>query len=338
MDENSLSNIFNKALSQAIIEDKQAGLSDTEIEEKYDDKVLTKSLVTLLNTATSDYTAYIKEHIYEMSFQEKLKSDEFIAHQNLIWGNCFVVSEAMYIMALEAAEDCTNFYNNQLSEEEKSVKKHTFWALRYIHGRCCQQFLEILHLMKLGFADCAYARWRSMYELTCNASFIVKFGETIAKQFVEHADTDLYKYEWANGARDSTGKEIKVNTFQDIQRYCEIDEAWKKQYRLACYVNHGSPKGTFNRLSTPDMSSVLPVGQSDYGIEIPAEHSAIALQQITALFLNVYPNLDAEAHMIVIHDWVEEIRKAYFDAADQCFDAEIHYKPERPIELLAEEE
>lgn len=121
------------------------------------------------------------------------------------------------------------------------------------------------------------------------------------------------------------GTELKITTFQGIQDNCDVDEAWKKQYKLACFVNHGSPQGTFKRLSLMDEQSLIVVGQSDYGITTPAEHSAISLQWITSMFLSVFPCLDALAHAKVIHDWVEEVRKAYFTTADKCFGTNINY-------------
>ena len=86
--------------------------------------------------------------------------------------------------------------------------------------------------MKLGFADCAYARWRSMYELCCNAAFIKKHGEIIAKQYVEQSQTDEHKYSWTKGAKKDDGTELKITTFQGIQDNCDVDEAWKKQYTV----------------------------------------------------------------------------------------------------------
>ena len=78
-------------------------------------------------------------------------------------------------------------------------------------------------------------------------------------------------------------------------------------------------------LSLMDEQSLIVVGQSDYGITTPAEHSAISLQWITSMFLSVFHCLDALAHAKVIHDWVEEVRKAYFTTADKCFGTNINY-------------
>ena len=74
-----------------------------------------------------------------------------------------------------------------------------------------------------------------------------------------------------------------------------------------------------------DEQSLIVVGQSDYGITTPAEHSAISLQWITSMFLSVFPCLDALAHAKFIHDWVEEVLKAYFTTADKCFGKNKNY-------------
>ena len=58
----------------------------------------------LLKQAAKDYYEYFVEKRFEISYSQKIESDKFIAHQNEIWGKCFVVSETMYVMALEAAE------------------------------------------------------------------------------------------------------------------------------------------------------------------------------------------------------------------------------------------
>ena len=76
----------------------------------------------------------------------------------------------MYVMALEAAAQYAAFASENISDVLEKKKQYTFLVLQYMQGCCCQEFWEILHSIKLGFADCAYARWRSMYELCCNAS------------------------------------------------------------------------------------------------------------------------------------------------------------------------
>ena len=59
-------------------------------------------------------------------------------------------------------------------------------------------------MIRLGFADGAYARWRSLYELCVYADFIKHQGEQIAKQYIEQSETDESNCRWAKGAVDET--------------------------------------------------------------------------------------------------------------------------------------
>ena len=131
-----------------------------------------------------DTTQYMRETMFEEVMAFRAEEDEFIIKQEQKWYKGFVASEAMYIMTLEAVEAYVN-YVNDLSYEEKFKHHNTFTAMLHIHGRALQEFLEIITLMKNGFADGAYARWRSMYELSIIASFITENGEKVAKEFIE---------------------------------------------------------------------------------------------------------------------------------------------------------
>lgn len=325
MTKDNLLEIFENACTDAVNNWREQGFSDAEIIDKLSQDKINNTMQLLLDESSSDYQKHFWDKRFEISYAQRIKSDMFVAHHNEIWGECFATSETMYVMAVEAAEMYSRFVDENIPEDVKKEKQYTFLALQYMHGRCCQEFLEIIYLMKFGFADCAYARWRSMYELCCNADFIKKHGETIAKQYFEQSQTDDHRYSWATGAKKEDGTELKIGTFQDIQKNCDINEAWKKQYKLACFVNHGSPQGTFKRLSLKDEQSLIVVGQSDYGITTPAEHSAISLAWMTSMFFNIFPCLDALAYAKVIHDWVEKIRKVYFDTADECFGTTFNY-------------
>lgn len=320
-----LSDVFKNVYTDTILEWQKQGLSDAEIIKKLDQDTINDSLKLLLDQASKDSHEYFIEKKYEISHKQKIEQDKFIAHHNSIWGECFTVSETMYVMALEAAERYSAFVNDNISDDIKKEKQYTFLALQYMQGRCCQEFLEILYLMKFGFADCAYARWRSMYELCCNASFIMKYGEMIAKQYVEQSQTENQRFDWAKGAKKDDGTELKIHGFNTIQENCGVDSAWKEQYQKGCFLIHGSPQGTFKRLSLMDEQSLVVVGHSDYGITTPAEHSAISLAWITNMFLSIFPCLDALSHGRVIHDWVEEVRKVYFNTADECFGTTFNY-------------
>ena len=80
--------------------------------------------------------------------------------------------------------------------------------MQHIHGRAFAGILEIITLMKNGFADGAYARWRSMYELSIISSIYHAIWRKCCKKFYEASETDD-RYEWA---RESKIFSTKKNT------------------------------------------------------------------------------------------------------------------------------
>ncbi len=258
-----------------------------------------------------------KSDMYESVMSFRAIEQEFLARQEQKWYKAFVASEALYILVVEAVEDYSA-YVNSMSDEEKEDKIWEYTALRYIHGRALQQYLEIITLMKNGFADGAYARWRSMYELAVISSFINKYGEKVAKAFIDASVTDD-RYEWARESGIFTKKHRYI-TFNDIQKNCDMNsDIWQQQYDLANKTVHASPQGTFNRLSTMGDVKVIPIGRSDYGITTPAEHSAISLSQISAFFLTVFPYSTSIIAINNINDWIDVIRELYFKCHDEVF-------------------
>ena len=311
-----LGEIFFFCFCKACEEMKQKGLSDDEIERIVNDKI-DEALETLVDTSARDTLSYMKEHMFEITAEVEAFDAEFLAHQNQKWGKCFAASRVMYVMAAEASELFTQYVRESVDKKELEHNQYTFLALQQLQGRACQEFLEILTLMKAGFADGAYARWRSMFELCCIASFIREHGEQIAKQFYEQSETEEQRYLWTDGVADQNGK--KIRTFSQIQSMCDIPISWKKQYKLACMVNHASPQGTFKRLSNGCVINMTPVGRSDYGLITPAEHSAISLQWITATFITLFPHTDSISRAKTIGAWVDVVRDMYFSAHDEIF-------------------
>ena len=71
-----------------------------------------KGILTISKTvnAVTDVVAdkeflSLKEKMYEIALDEQAKTQRFLGHNEQIWGKCFAASHAMYVMALEFAED-----------------------------------------------------------------------------------------------------------------------------------------------------------------------------------------------------------------------------------------
>ena len=103
----------------------------------------------------------------------------------------------------------------------------------------------------------------------------------------------------------------------------------KPQYKLACSIIHPTPQGTMGRLSNADNSNCVPVGQSNFGISIPAEHSAISLAWATNIFLTVFTYMDGLSTCETLNKWIDVIRESYFSAMDN-FKKEEGVKDDHP--------
>lgn len=278
-------------------------------------------IMSITDSISTDFSDFFREKMYEIELEEHAKSQEFLAHQEQLWGKCFAASQTMYTLTIEAAENITKYIDENASAKDKDARKFTFLALQHLHGRACQIFLEILTLLRNGFGDCAYARWRSLYELNCIAYFINTQGEKIAKQYYEQSQSNVphKDYAWTAGAINKRGKTITINSFAAIETYCEMGNIWNEQYKLACLVTHGSPEGTFKRMSTYETRNIIPVGRSNYGIAVPAEHSAISLHLISTLFFTLFPYVDSIAYVKTLGKWVEVIQEMYYSTEKEAF-------------------
>ena len=311
--------LLNSALQQRIEEFRANGLSDSEIVNKISELNIEDALMKVSEVMASDTVDLMERTMFERILEERTKTAQFMAHNEQIWGKGFVASEAMYIVSLELAH-VFNGYVASLPHEDISDKQFRYVALCAIHGRACQQFLEILHLLKNGFADAAYARWRSIYELSVIAEFISKNGEDVAKAYCEAANTDDDYHDWAKAAPFFARN--KHVSFDNIKRKCATEsDAWRGQYKLSNKVVHASPQGTFGRLANgPGIERLIPVGHSDYGLAMPAVNSAISLSIISTYFFNSIPYGDGLVFIQIIQKWTDIIRKYYSDIESSCFE------------------
>ena len=320
-----ISEVLNNAFRETVDGWRQAGLSDEKIISKIEKIDFGDVMMSITDTISTDFADFFREKMYEIELDERAKSHEFLSHQEQLWGKCFAASQTMYTLTVEAAENISKYVYENASPEEKEARQFLFLALQHLHGRVCQMFLEILTLLRNGFGDCAYARWRSLYELTCIAYFIKSQGEQIAKQYYEQSQCEIPSsdYSWTAGAVNKNGKPITIKRFSAIETYCDMGKIWNDQYKLACLVTHGSPEGTFKRMSTYETQNIIPVGRSNYGIAVPAEHSAISLHLISTLFFTLFPYVDGIAYVKTIGRWVGVIKEMYYTTEKEVFPKKV---------------
>lgn len=177
---------------------------------------------------------------------------------------------------------------------------------------------EVEILLRFGFPEGAYARWRTMYEAEVIACFIVSGDQVLARRFLDHATIRQfeelsklkhldssdnvesiqfrkqkaeyenlldrygrnfrYDYGWASEALD-----MKKPTFKDIEQQVNMARM-NPLFRFASELIHSGPVSIFANISqVPGAPEVLS-GPSQLGLAIPGRDTARTLERISLCF------------------------------------------------------
>lgn len=317
-----LSDLIARTVNEKVEAELKNGKSEQDITDMLNNIDLEQMYLKLFDTINKDSIAYFESTMYEQVLETQYLTDEFLARQKQKWGKAFIAYEAMYILSIEAVESYGLYLNELEDEESKKSNQFTFLVHRELHARACQIYLEILCLIQTGFADGAFARWRSMYELSVTSCFIRENGEIVAKSFYNAVESEDGWHDWAKPAECFKSTRKKHIRFSDLQEQTHFssNEIWKQQYGLGNKVVHASPQGTFKRLSIKEPLNVLSIGRSDYGVSVPAEHAAISLGMITTDLISIFPYENGIIAIKNISDWIDVIRKYFIQAEKDCFE------------------
>lgn len=104
----------------------------------------------------------------------------------LLWEEGLDLLEQFIVLNLDWGTKLINEFRTNGNPEAN----HRFSTLIKNHSRACLMSEEILHLLKGGFPDAAFARWRSLYEVAVTATFIGIHGEACAEAYLDHEIVD----------------------------------------------------------------------------------------------------------------------------------------------------
>lgn len=313
--------ILNSAFQEQLDKFRADGLSDSEVINKFSEQRIENVLSETTEAIAADVIETMKSTMYERVLEERSNTEEFKTHNSQIWEKGFIASEGMYIIALEAGSDISK-YISTLPKEKAKDKMFRYCVLGELYGRACQQYLEIVYLVEGGFADGAYARWRSLFELSVISEFIRNSDEGVAEAYHRASFTDDGRFGWAGSAPCFAGwKNPDKITFEKIKEQCSMStDAWNNQYRLANKVVHATPQGTFDRLGVPSgPRKFTPAGHSDYGLASPAVNAAISLSMIAADYFGFVLSGDSVVYIRVLTKWSNLIKKYYTEIETKYF-------------------
>lgn len=324
MEKHFLDEIYTEALESVITEKK---LNENEIEEflteQLTEEMLQNYYKEVIDKFPKDTYKYFLEICPEEYHKSQVEAQKYQKHLDAIWKKGFELSNAMYLFVLEELESYSNRLEVEHGDELKD-NKCKCKILQLLANRNLQTFSAILTLLQNGFADQAYMLFRNMFENRVISQFILQNSEETAKQFYMTQVDDIHgvkqkDYEWAKLSGLFSEKD-RV-TFKKIYDKCmfnkEYGDIWYKQYQLACKLLHTTPQGTTRTLATiPNGTEISLVGQTPYGLNLAAEHSAIMLEETVKNYLCMFHDQSNLMFVIVMHKWVGIIQEAYTEIAD----------------------
>ncbi|MGN6304018.1 MAG: DUF5677 domain-containing protein [Mesorhizobium sp.] len=236
------------------------------------------------------------------------------------WGHAIDLLEVLLECSVEIGESYSK--SAMRSRSKKTGLKNSL--LIQLHARSCQVTREILSLLENGYADGAFARWRTLHEISVVSQIIWSNDSELSERYLQHeiveskrAQDEYLRSHKELGFQTIPEREIKyINqlfddvidrygkefgsqygwmadrlknprpTFADLERLAG-KSLIRSFYKMASYNVHASPKALKFRLGSLGTSSgVLLAGASNAGLEEPGQNAAISLTQITSLLFN----------------------------------------------------
>lgn len=136
------------------------------------------------------YTILYKPKLVVKGLKISKKHNKFhkkYAKRNLLkWKSPFQWLDLLLLMCRDIVEEINNRFRDSKSDDI------VFDVLLRLHAHACQVGAEMICLMKNGYADGAYARWRTLYETFIIALFIMNNGKECAQRFIDHSIVDYF--------------------------------------------------------------------------------------------------------------------------------------------------
>ncbi len=264
------------------------------------------------------------------------------------WGYALDWFELLITSAQEISAnlDVTKINNYQENQD-------LYDALRRLHGRSCLIAYEILTLLRAGFADGAYARFRTIHETVIIGCFISNNGNDAAKRYLDHSHINSAKEAMQfNKYADVLGEESisndkmlkfeeekqflinkygenfakgdygwassfinqKKSTFRDIEE--SVDFSYMRpHYKSASNNIHTGSSSLYAHLALPnDHNNQILMGASDYGIGLPCNlTSKYLLMMTTNLLLHETQTLEQTVQGILLGKISDKIKEVLFE-------------------------
>lgn len=244
---------------------------------------------------------------------------------------------------IELISSYTYSFTETFYEEAYKNNNLLFNALQNIQARALLVSRECLTLIKNGYPDGAFSRWRTIYELSVIGKLLYdENNDDLCERYLNYYHIQEYKDEKTSrerGYQDHTDESFKILeqnynlmiskygsnyakgdygwvnnlfnknrvVFQEIKDRVDMDKLYG-YYKLSSTYIHGNHKANEESLGLiPNLEKLKLVGPSNYGLSIPMQNVAISLVHISTYFFLTYSNLDVWTACSIMNKFLDNI-------------------------------
>ena len=230
------------------------------------------------------------------------------------------------------AKGVRSLFDDRFPNDAALSGDFVFMVLAILHARACHVSSEILVLLRSGFGDGAFARWRTLYELSAVSLFIEKNGQEVAVRYFLHSFLERSKLarQYQRGKYPGDPSRLqreRIDSFASLQdslvetfeEQFEGDYGWAASvlsgrpklfdiansvglgssypaYKLASSSVHANALVTFQcSVAEAPLGGAVHASPSAIDLKSPGYHCARSLEEITTTLLKSQPGLDDRA-------------------------------------------
>lgn len=284
------------------------------------------------------YKSFNKDKTNELNVVRK-ENEKFIT--NLY--NCWKKPIDYFETLIELIASCTYSFSETFSKVAYENNNLLFYALQNIQARAILISRECLALIKGGYPDGAFSRWRTIYELSVIGKLLYEENDQdLCERYLNYYHVQEYldeKHSRERGYQNHTDEsfenlkqnyDLMINkygkdyvkpeygwannlfnknrvTFQEIKNKANMDNLYGYYKQSSSYI-HGNHKANEESLGIiPNLEKVKLIGPSNYGLSIPMQNVAISLVQISTYFFLTYSNLDIWTTCSIMNKFLDKI-------------------------------
>ncbi|WP_439662865.1 DUF5677 domain-containing protein [Lentzea sp. HUAS TT2] len=176
-------------LAEGIERARAAGRSSEEIE-----KIISELMGAAIDSTTPIWTDGLFKSTPSMLRAHRRRHRKFERKLRKHWGRGL----DLYYAVVVAAEEAGGTYLSEVDEDDEELNLTLIESLAGLHARACRTALEVFHLCKVGLAQGALARSRTLHELAVTSAVLADYGgrpeyADLAERYLLHDVVINYK-------------------------------------------------------------------------------------------------------------------------------------------------